>query len=326
MVIGRTGCFLALLALLILDGCTTKRNILPVLLEQRLELEDTPFFPQKEYQCGPASLAMLLGASGVMVFPDDLVSHIYRPGRKGSLQLELIAASRKFGRIPYVIDGNISALIEELQAGRPVLVLQNLGLNIFPAYHYAVVIGAFPDNKIILRSGVDKRLVMDTEHFLATWNRSGSWGLVVLRPGELPEHPLPMNYLNAVSGFEAGGNLTQSTQAYQVALAVWPEDQTVMIALANNYLLRSKYHEAELLFRRLLRINPQHIAASNNLAETLFRQGCYHQALKQINKTAELAEALNSSLKKTVFQTQLEITQRMEETRGADNKRCGDQQ
>lgn len=135
-----------------------------------------------------------------------------------------------------------------------------------------------------------------------------------------------MNYLDAVSGFEASGNLTQSTQAYQAALAVWPEHQTAMIALANNYLLRSKYHEAELLFRRLLRINPQHIAAANNLAETLFRQGCYHQALKQINKAAERAEALNSSLKKTVFQTQLEITQRMEEMRGADDKTCGDQQ
>lgn len=324
MVVGRTGCLLALLALLILDGCSTKRSILPVLAEQRLELEDTPFFPQKKYQCGPASLAMLLGASGAMVFPDDLVSRIYLPGRKGSLQLELIAASRQFGRIPYVIDGNISSLIAELQAGRPVLVLQNLGLNILPAYHYAVVIGALPDNKIVLRSGADKRLVMDTAHFLAAWNRSGSWGLIVLRPGELPEHPELLNYLDAVSGFEASGNLSQSTQAYQAALAVWPEDQTAMIALANNYLLRSRYHEAEQLFRRLLMINPQHVAAANNLAEALFRQGCYHQSLKQINEAAELAEMLNSSLKETVFQTQQEITRRMEETRGADDKTCGD--
>ena len=302
-----------------------KRNILPYWPEQQLELEDTPFFPQKKYQCGPASLAMLLGASGAMVFPDDLVSRVYLPGRKGSLQLELIAATRKFGRIPYVINGNLSALIAELQAGRPVLVLQNLGLNILPAYHYAVVIGTLPDNKIVLRSGANKRLVMDAARFLTTWNRTGSWALIVLRPGELPEHPEPMDYLDAVSGFEASGNLSQSTQAYQAALAVWPEDQTAIIALANNYLLRSRYHEAELLFRRLLKINPQHIAAANNLAETLFRQGCYHQSLEKINETAELAKALNSPLKRIVFQTQLEIIRRIEETGGADDMTCGNQ-
>ena len=37
----------------------------PADVPPRIELADTPFFPQDDYQCGPAALATLLGASGI---------------------------------------------------------------------------------------------------------------------------------------------------------------------------------------------------------------------------------------------------------------------
>jgi hypothetical protein len=86
---------ISVLALLLLPGCGVKKDILSFEKIESLELEDTPFYPQKEYQCGPASLATLLVASGVCVDPDILVPLVYLPGRRGSLQLELMSASRR---------------------------------------------------------------------------------------------------------------------------------------------------------------------------------------------------------------------------------------
>src|SRR5690606_28591997 len=94
-----------------------------------LLLDGVPFHPQTEYHCGPAALAGILGASGVapgVADPDALAPKVYLPGRKGSLQLELVGATRRAGRIPYEVDATPEALLAELAADRPVLVLQNL--------------------------------------------------------------------------------------------------------------------------------------------------------------------------------------------------------
>ena len=103
-----------------------------------------PFHPQTRYQCGPAALAGVLGASGIPATPEDLESQVYLPGRQGSLQVELFGATRRAGRIPYPVAGTAQALVAELQAGRPVLVLQNLLTRSVPKWHYAVVVGMQP--------------------------------------------------------------------------------------------------------------------------------------------------------------------------------------
>lgn len=297
-----------------------------IALKEPVELTETPFYPQKKYHCGPASLAMLLGASNVPVHPDDLASKIYLPGREGTLQLELVAAARKYGRIPYVIDDNLPALIAEIEAGRPVLVLQNLGIELIPVYHYAVVVGILPDDKIVIRSGTRKRLLMAANDFLETWHRSGAWGLILLKPDEMPENPDPVKYLNAVNSFEIVGNAQAATVAYQTAVSVWPKNQTALFALGNNFLLQQKFDQAENIFRKLLTINPNHIGALNNLAETLSQRGCYLHALRVINRTMILAVSNNSPFKETVRQTQKEITQRTKQARHNNSTTCIDKE
>ncbi len=96
-----------------------------------VRLESVPFYPQQAYQCGPAALAGVLGAAGTTIDPETLASQVYLPGRRGSLQAELVAAARRAGFIPYLTDEQPAALLHELQAGRPVLVMQNLGVPIF---------------------------------------------------------------------------------------------------------------------------------------------------------------------------------------------------
>ncbi|MEE4360755.1 MAG: hypothetical protein V2I63_04445, partial [Pseudomonadales bacterium] len=91
------------------------------------ELRTVPFYPQVAYQCGPAALATVLVHSGVDTTAEALVDQVWLPGRRGSLQIELVAATRRQGRLPYVLGGDLEELAAELRQGRPVLVLQNLG-------------------------------------------------------------------------------------------------------------------------------------------------------------------------------------------------------
>src|SRR5690606_8791127 len=58
-----------------------------------------PFFAQQEYQCGPAALASVLHAADAPVSPDELVSEVWLPERRGSLAMELAAAARARGRL-----------------------------------------------------------------------------------------------------------------------------------------------------------------------------------------------------------------------------------
>ena len=100
---------------------------------------------------------MVLAWSGLQIDAHELAPQVYTPSLKGSLQPAMIAAARRHGRVAYPISG-ASALLEEITAGHPVIVLQNLGLSWIPAWHYAVVIGYDLDKAmIILHSGITKR-------------------------------------------------------------------------------------------------------------------------------------------------------------------------
>ena len=129
--------FAFLLALTtLLSACVVRGPFIPANLapgaRASVELVGTPFFPQKKYQCGPAALASVLVASDVVTTPEALVPVVYIPARKGSLQVEMQAAPRKFGRLSYLLSPNMDSILAELDAGRPVLVLHNYGLPMLP--------------------------------------------------------------------------------------------------------------------------------------------------------------------------------------------------
>jgi hypothetical protein len=150
-------------------------------------LAAVPFFPQLDHQCGPAALATILVASGVAVTPDELVARVYLPAREGSLQAEMLAASRTYGRISYLLDPSLVSVLKEVRQGRPVLVMQNLGVSWYQQWHYAVVVGYdIQQNKLLLRSGTIRDYEMSLPLFERTWQRSERWAMVVLAPGELP--------------------------------------------------------------------------------------------------------------------------------------------
>lgn len=273
------------LLILLLTGCAQKLSTLEKsALLQGTELESTPFFPQDEYQCGPAALATILASSGIDVQPESLIEYVYLPKRKGSLQLELIAASRSFGRIPYTIKSELAPIAAELQAGHPVLVLQNFGTQSIPLYHYAVVVGLSSNEGVILRSGTRQRLVMSPNHFLATVRRAGSWGLVVLSPGELPPIDNFHNFLEALAALETTGNIDMAEKGYRTLLLEFPNNTLIMFGLANTLAANNQAAEAILVYSQLLEVQPMHLAAINNLADTFAGEHCYSKALQILDK------------------------------------------
>src|SRR3569623_1363896 len=133
-------------------------GVAPADLTHAVELDAVPFFPQERYQCGPAALATVLAWSGAAVTADQLVPQVYLPARQGSLQPELLAAARRYQRLPYVLEPDLAALLREVGAGHPVLVLQNLGLSWAPRWHNAVVVGYdLARDEVVLRSGAGRR-------------------------------------------------------------------------------------------------------------------------------------------------------------------------
>ena len=266
-----------------------------------MELLNTPFYPQERYQCGPAALAMVLEHAGVMVTPAELQPLVYIPQKEGSLQLEMSAASRRFSRIPYLIQPNLSALLAELQAERPVLVFQNLGLKRFPVWHYAVAIGySALDDEIILRSGTTQRQTMPAKRFMNTWERAGRWALVILKPGELPAVPVKDTYIKSVAAMETVAPPEILLKAYQAALTRWPDSTLALFSMATTHHKLGNLAAAETTYLRLLSDHPGHTAALNNLAEVFADRGCFNDAVLTINKAlAGNTRNLRSALLRT---------------------------
>src|SRR3569623_834586 len=135
----------------------------------------------------PAALATVLAWSGSAVTSESLVNEVYVPARKGSLQPELLAAARRLARAPYVLRSDVADVLREVAAGHPVLVLQNLGLSWAPRWHYAVVVGFdLARERVVLRSGTEKRHEVSLALFERTWRRAHAWAVVVPPPAELP--------------------------------------------------------------------------------------------------------------------------------------------
>lgn len=273
--------------LLLLAGCAAGPPLLPRHLPARAApvlLGSVPFYPQARYQCGPAALAMSLGASGVAVQPQALVPKVWIPGLKGSLQAELIAATRRYGRVPYIIQPQLDALLAELKAGHPVLVMLNLGWDVYPIWHYAVVIGYRPNNDtLVLHSGTTRRKVVATREFLDNWHKADSWGLVSLRPGTLPASGDAQRYLQAVAGLEQY-DPAAAEPAYAAATKHWPEAAAAWLGLGNTRYAQGNDAGAATAWRTLLEHQPHAIIARNNLAQLLAEQGCRQAALQTIDK------------------------------------------
>lgn len=268
-----------------------------------VELLAVPFHPQEDYQCGPAALATVLNAAGVAARPDELTPQVYLPGREGSLQVELLAATRRHGLVAYRLAPSLAELLDEVAAGTPVLVLQNLSLPIWPKWHYAVVAGFDrSEEEIVLRSGREARQVLSFSTFERTWARSGRWAMLALPPGRLPANAAEADYVAAAAALEQAGQPAPARIAYSAALARWPGNLAARMGLGNSAYALGDLAGAEAAFRQASQDHPQAWPAFNNLALVLAEQGQREPALLAASEAVRLAGPEDSEARATLAQ------------------------
>ena len=288
------GVFIFVLATL-LSGCAglvpqtkvlSEENPADIGLPEKTELTQVPFFPQDDYQCGPSALATTLAAYGVKVTPEDLVPQVYLPERKGSLQVEMLAAARRHGMVSYLLAPKFKDMLQEIAAGNPVIVLWNqapLG-----SWHYAVAVGYdYEKGKLILRSGDTERQAVPFAIHELLWARSGYWAMVAVPPDRIPKTAVEPQWLSSVAALERV-DAPAARAAYTTFLKRWPDNTSAAIGLANTYYALGDLKQAEGVLRTAAARDPDSEIVLNNLAQTLSDQNRNEEALPVIEKAAAL--------------------------------------
>lgn len=282
------GVLLLVTSLLLLAGCATgPRLASPVDMgvAERTYIDGVPFHAQRDYQCGPASLAMVLNHGGVDVSVDTLIPQVFLPGREGSVQPEMQATVRRYERVGFLLDGNFSSLLAELDAGNPVVVMQNLSLPAWPMWHYAVAVGYDLDEELLtLHSGEEANRTESFRRFDATWARSERWAMVVLPPGEIPVSVGPRRAMEAIAAFEQANDATSALPAWRAVTERWPQDAMGWFALGNAEHAGGNPTAAAEAFQQATARQPDMAVAWLNLGLTLEGLGdteAARQALQQ---------------------------------------------
>lgn len=280
----------ALAALLLLaTGCASFDTRIPESWEPRIELSETPFYPQLKHHCGPAALITVLEASGATPTYDEVADRIYVPGLEGSLQVELMAATRSFERIPFRLPGELRPVLAEVEAGRPVLILQNLRVRSLPAWHYAVVIGYDRERaEILMRSGDKRLLATPARRWMRQWDWASRWAIVVLEPGELPANPHLPAVLRALADFDDHAPAQPRLSAWRAVAEQWPDEPLAWIGTGNARYELGALEDAATDFEYALKIKPESWPARLNLAQVLLEldRSCLGQQIVEAEPMA----------------------------------------
>jgi hypothetical protein len=294
---------------MLLPQTSELRNAKPADLPDHAELKEVPYFPQDDYQCGPASLAMVLATFKPGITPEQLVDQVYLPGRQGSLQVEMLASARRNGLVAYQLAPRFDHLLREVAAGVPVVVLQDYGVWPVSIWHYAVVVGYdFPGSRVIMRSGELERVEMPFAILELTWKDSDYWAMVAVPPDRIPATANEQSYLAAVSALERIGNTQAARTAYTTALGRWPKNITARVGLANTHYALGELAMSEAVLRLGVEQQPDSVILLNNLAQTLSDLDRNKEALS----FADQAVALGGRFAASVRETRELILQRLE--------------
>jgi hypothetical protein len=266
---------------------------------QTVEWTDVPFFPDQEYNCGPATLATLLNYTGANASIKPLIDQVFLPSRQGSLQVEMLAAPRQYGRVSYQLQPRYADLLREIAAGNPVIVLQDVGI-MFTQWHYAVVNGFdYPSGTLFMRSGTNPREKIPFSYLERTWIKSGYWAMVVTPPDRIPVTATEDGWMTAVLAMARTGGPEATTKAYAAALKRWPDNLPAAIGLANEHHSRGDFAGAVNVLRTAQQRHPKSVIVINNLAQALSDQGRNSEALAVIGKASDPQGPFANEVKST---------------------------
>jgi len=169
----------ATLLLCLVSSCSAGSKELSITRpSQTVIIEEVPFFPQLDYQCGPASLAGVLNYYGDNVDPDEIAEAIYRENIRGTVSLDMVLYARKRGFASKWYNGDTDELMRAVDRGNPVIVMIDIGLSLARVYHYMVITG-YSFKGVIANTGTTPQKLISWERFVSQWKKTHNWTLLI---------------------------------------------------------------------------------------------------------------------------------------------------
>ncbi|MCY1437004.1 hypothetical protein D9M71_531490 [compost metagenome] len=183
-------------------------------LPERVELNGVPFYRGYANQSGAMALAAMLSQQGVRVTPGLLDKPLNLPGGVANLQGSIENVARDYGMVVYPLDHNLPALLTQVAAGYPVLLRYSEGVAFLGEPRYALLVGYDSyKQRVLLRSGMNRRMLMDFDSFTSAWAKEGSWAVLVQKPNQLPAQVDRQRWLKAAHDLGQAGQEQAAAQA-----------------------------------------------------------------------------------------------------------------
>jgi len=139
-------------------------------------IQNVPFYPQEEFQCGPASLAGVLNHWNINVSPEEIASEIYSKSARGTLNIDMGLYVERIGLKARQYRGSLEDIKTKIDSGYPLIVLVDEGFLIYQKNHFMVVIG-YGGEGILANSGREQGKFIPAKEFLKSWERTKFWTL-----------------------------------------------------------------------------------------------------------------------------------------------------
>ncbi|WP_445261176.1 peptidase C39 family protein [Pseudomonas sp. RA_35y_Pfl2_P32] len=206
---------LATACVLSLAGCAGTVQPEIKRLPERVELSGR-FYRGDAYQGGPQTLASLLSQQGVTITPGLLEKPLHLPGAEAQLQHNMQKLAREYGMVVYPLDSNLPALLTQVAAGYPVWLRYTEGSAFWEEPRYALLAGYNQQKQtVLLRSGLEKRLLMDFKSFESAFQSAGGWAVLVQAPTQIPAKVDRQRWLQAANELSQAGREEAAAQATQ---------------------------------------------------------------------------------------------------------------
>ena len=170
---------MTVLGIALFSGCASVAGVPDAQKQDNLHIiENVPFFPQEDYQCGPASLAAVLNYWGVSSAPEKVAGTIYSQSAKGTLNMDMVIYAQSRGLEASQYRGAWDDLRKKIDSGFPLIVLVDYGFSVFQSNHFMVIIG-YNEDSVVVHSGRHEKKVIPREDFLKSWERTKYWTLFI---------------------------------------------------------------------------------------------------------------------------------------------------
>ncbi len=294
----------ALLVVLILlsVGCASTTKQTDELLKGKLIspsqkiIPNVPYVKQTTSNCGPSSLQMVLKWAGKDVEIAELTKTAFTPSADGSFQTDMITAARRQGMVAVPING-LSNLLNEVKEDHPVIIFENLGISLWPQWHYAVIFGYDTNSETLtMHSGPDENTKIDMGEFELSWKLADYWGLVILPPGKLSATASALEQSRAAAALEQLGYIDEAGVTYAAILKRWPDVLIANVGLANTYFIKKRYKKAIIQLEKTTKMHPESSTTWHNLSIAYGTMNLTAKARTSAKRALELANADEKSV------------------------------